>query len=451
MSSSAAVPLPEIVAPEAVRAAEGASSAPAWGPVKRFFLRFGFVYFLFTMVPFDVSVLPFGRIVLKPYETFWESTATSVGRQVFGVTVTILEINGSGDTTYDYVRTFCHLVLAVLLGLLWTILDKKRARDPRLYEWFRVYLRFSLALAMIVYGTFKLIPTQFGPIGLSRLLQPFGEASPMGLLWAFMAASPPYTSFTGAVETLGGLLLIPRRTTLLGALVSASAMLQVLVLNLCYDVPVKLFSFNLLVMALLLAVPDLRRLADLFLFNRRVEPAEIRPLFARRGLNRAAAALWGIGLLAFTVYSLYGAYEGDKQYGSLAPKPPLYGAWEVEEFVLDGSVRPPLLTDAERWRRVLFEYPDYVSIQLMQKFEGRSRRNYGLKLDSTKKTLTITDLRDPKKETVLSYRRPEPKVLTLEGTFEGKKLRARLRRIDESEFLLISRGFHWINERPFNR
>ncbi|RPH57360.1 hypothetical protein EHM82_01460 [bacterium] len=451
MSSSAALPLEETVAPEPIHREEQTSPSAAWGPVKRFFLRFGFAYFLFMMLPFDVAVLPFGRVLLKPYETLWESVGTSVGLQVFGVTVTIIPNNGSGDTTYDYVRTFCHLVLAGLLGLLWTILDKKRERDPRLHEWFRVYLRFSLAVAMIVYGTIKLIPTQFGVIGFRRLLQPFGEASPMGLLWAFMAASPPYTAFTGAVETLGGVLLIPRRTTLLGALVSAGAMLQVLVLNLCYDVPVKLFSANLLAMALLLAAPDLRRLTDLFLFNRRVEPAEIRPLFARRRLNRAAAMVWGLGLAAFTVFSLYGAYQANKTYAHLAPKPPLYGAWEVEEFVMDGSVRPPLLTDTERWRQVVFEYPDYVSFQLMQKSEGRSRRNYGLKLDSTKKTLTLQTLDTAKKETVFSYRQPEPGILTLEGTLEGKEIRARLRRIDESEFLLVSRGFHWINETPFNR
>lgn len=448
MSSSAALPLEETVAPEPVQPEEQTSPSPAWGPAKRFLLRFGFVYFLFVMVPFDVAVLPFGRVVLKPYETFWEAAATNVGRQVFGVSFDIIENNGSGDTTYDYVRTFCHLVLAGLLGLLWTILDRKRSRDPRLYEWFRVYLRFSLAMTMIVYGTIKLVPTQFGTLGFRRLLQPFGEASPMGLLWAFMAASPPYTAFTGAVETFGGLLLIPRRTTLLGALVSAGALLQVLVLNLCYDVPVKLFSSNLLAMALLLAAPDLRRLANLFLFNRRVEPAEIRPLFARRGLNRAAAALWGSGLVAFTLYSLYGAYQGNKQYGFLAPKPPLHGVWEVEEFVMDGSVRPPLLTDTERWRRIFFEYPDYLSIQLMQ---NARPRNYGLKLESTKKTLTLQTLDTSKQETVFSYRQPEPKVLTLEGTLEGKAIRARLRRIDESEFLLVSRGFHWINERPFNR
>ncbi|RPH57361.1 hypothetical protein EHM82_01465, partial [bacterium] len=262
----------------------------------RFLLRVGFVYFLFQMVPFSASLLPFVQVVMRPYEAFWEAAAVRVGRQVFGVTVDLVQ-NGSGDKTYFYVWAFCNLVVAVLLGLLWTILDRKRSRDPQIAEWFRVYLRLSLALAMIYYGAIKLIPTQFGgTIGLERLVQPFGSASPMGLLWTFLAASPAYTAFTGAVEMLGGLLLIPRRTTLLGALVSAAATLQVVVLNFCYDVPVKLFSVHLLVMALLLAAPDLRRLAGLFLFNRRVESAEIRPVFARRRFNRVAAAVWGISL-----------------------------------------------------------------------------------------------------------------------------------------------------------
>lgn len=435
------------MAPEPVRTDGRAGASPAWGPLKRFLLRFGFVYFLLLMVPVDVGFLPFGGTVIRPYEALWESVGTSVGQQVFGVTVDVV-FNGSGDKTYDYVRTFCHLVLAVLLGLLWTILDKKQARDPWLHEWFRVYLRLSLAMAMIVYGAMKLIPTQFGSLGYYRLLQPFGEASPMGLLWTFMAASPAYTAFSGAVEMLGGALLISRRTTLLGALVCAGALTQVVMLNFCYDVPVKLFSSHLLVMALLLAAPDLRRLSDLFFFNRRVEPAEMRPWFASRQERRVVGALLGIGFAAFTAYWLYSAYRSNKEYGRFAPKPPLHGVWEVEELVVDGKVRPPLFTDEERWRRVVVEEFGYLGIQRMK---DRRAGFYMLEQDSTKKTLTLQDQRDPKKRYVLSYRRPKPEILVMEGPFKDQKIRARLRRVDDSEFLLTSRGFHWINEQPFNR
>jgi hypothetical protein len=41
--------------------------------------------------------------------------------------------------------------------------------------------------------------------------------------------------------------------------------------------------------------------------------------------------------------------------------------------------------------------------------------------------------------------------LVLEGTMGFDTIRAELRKVDPSRFLLVSRGFHWINEVPFNR
>jgi hypothetical protein len=52
--------------------------------------------------------------------------------------------------------------------------------------------------------------------------------------------SPAYESFTGTVELLGGVLLFFPRTTLLGALICLIGAGEVFVLNLTYDVPVKL-------------------------------------------------------------------------------------------------------------------------------------------------------------------------------------------------------------------
>lgn len=34
---------------------------------------------------------------------------------------------------------------------------------------------------------------------------------------------------------------------------------------------------------------------------------------------------------------------------------------------------------------------------------------------------------------------------------DGRKMRALLHRVESPSFLLLSRGFHWINEYPFNR
>ena len=52
--------------------------------------------------------------------------------------------------------------------------------------------------------------------------------------------------------------------------------------------------------------------------------------------------------------------------------------------------------------------------------------------------------------TEFTYDNPQPDVLTLKGQMDGHQIAATLRRVDESQFLLLNRGFHWINEYPVN-
>jgi hypothetical protein len=52
---------------------------------------------------------------------------------------------------------------------------------------------------------------------------------------------------------------------------------------------------------------------------------------------------------------------------------------------------------------------------------------------------------------VFTYSRPDAEHVTMTGTLGGVPLVVNLRRKDPSEFLLVNRGFHWINELPFNR
>lgn len=272
----------------------------------------------------------------------------------------------------------------------------------------------------------------------------------MGLVWNFMGASTPYTVFTGAAEMLGGFLLAVRRTTALGALVSIGVMSNVVMLNFSYDVPVKLYSSHLLAMAAFLLLPDLKRLADLFILNRRVERAEIKPLFASPVRHRTVLVFRALFILAVAGLTLSQSLEASRMYGDLMPKPPLYGIWEVNQLTVDGEDRPPLLPDAGRWRRVIVDYPEFLSVQLMGEVDGESRVFYRLRLDPKKGRMILSKPSDPKARSVLAYRQPAPGILELEGKLDGKAMKARLQRLDESKIVLKSRGFHWINEYPFN-
>jgi hypothetical protein len=423
------------------RPMDARDSASAWSPGTRALFRFGFVYLVLYNLPFPLDLIPWaGEIITQPYADLWNRLVPWFGKHLLGLNITVRP-NGSGDTTYNYVQLLIYVILAAAAALVWTLLDRKRTEYGRLYEGLRIYVRLSLAVAMLAYGAYKIIPSQFGAPFPSQLLEPIGEASPMGLLWTFMGASSAYTMFTGAAEFLGGLLLVFRRTTVLGALVCIGVMSNVVLLNYSYDIPVKLFSSHLLAMAVFLLLPDLRRLLHLFVLNRPVEPAVIHPLGRKMLVAQALIVVVCGG------YPLYRSWEGSKQFGNLAPKPPLYGIWAVDELEADGAARPPLLSDAKRWRRVVFDYPGYAVVQLM---DG-TRAYYGLTLGKRKLALESWDKESEKKRIHLAYQEIQPGVLTMEGALDGHASRLKLRRESESSYRLVSRGFHWINETPFNR
>lgn len=57
----------------------------------------------------------------------------------------------------------------------------------------------------------------------------------------------------------------------------------------------------------------------------------------------------------------------------------------------------------------------------------------------------------PEQNAEFAFAQPEPERLTLNGKLARQQIQAHLWRIAEPKFPLTSRGFHWINEYPFNR
>jgi hypothetical protein len=412
-----------------------------WSPARRVAFRFAAAYLFLYIFPFPLDLIP-GTSLFGWWDAAWRVIVQWTGLHAFGVAITVMP-NGSGDTTFNYVQLFCAVVLAAIAALVWSILDRRRTSYAALYHWLRAYVRFYLATAMFSYGAAKVIQSQFSEPSLARLIQPIGTTSPMGLLWTFMGASRAYNVFTGMGEMLGGLLLTARRTASLGALVCIAVMSNVAMLNFSYDVPVKLFSLHLLALAVFVLLPDLRRLADVLVFNRPAPAAELRPQLSARWRRWAPAARTAF-VLALVAMALLTARESRQ---ARTKRSPFRGIWTVEEFALDGQPRPPLLGDAERWRWVVFDGASQFAFQRMNDVPERLT----LKLNQAKKTMTLSRFTEPEKKYTLSYAVPSANVMTLEGQLDGKKLRARLQRAETPQFLLTSRGFHWINEYPLNR
>jgi hypothetical protein len=411
-----------------------------WHPFTRTAFRFAFVYLLLYNLPFPLTALPYVDKAAEFYNSFWTWLVPRIARAALNRDVPSV-FNGSGDRTFDYLLVACLLLIALVITIIWTLFDRKRPSYPTLYRWLNLYVRFSLGTAMIGYGAFKVISSQFPAPTLDRLMQSYGESSPMGLLWTFMGASEAYTMFVGFAEMISGILLFPRKTTTLGALMSIGVLSNVVALNFSYDVPVKLYSSHLVAMAIFLLLPDVRRLVNFFILNRPAECARVQPLFRRPLWHRGALVIASLFLVAVVGTSLYQSYDQRRLF--TGQRSPLYGVWEVEEFSLGQSTAT---ASAPRWRRMIFDSPRRVAVQTTDVLE-----RYGSQLDQEKRTLTLRKRDDPGWNTVLTYEQVSPDVITFAGALNGSEMTARLRRTDERKFLLTDRGFHWINEFPFNR
>ena len=411
-----------------------------WHPFTRTAFRFAFVYFLLYCLPFPLTAFPYVDKVGEWYNSLWTWIVPRLALAAFDKEINSV-FNGSGDRTYDFLLAACLLLISLVIAVIWTVVDRKRLSYPTLYRWLNLYVRFYLGTVMIGYGAFKVISSQFAPPSLDRLMQSFGDSSPMGLLWTFMGASEPYTMFVGFAEMISGILWFPRKTSTLGALMSIGVLSNVVALNFSYDVPVKLFSSHLLVMAIFLLLPDVRRLANFFILNRPTELISEQPLFRRTVLHRGALVVASLFVLIVVGTSLYQSY--DQRKNLVGRRSLLYGIWEVEEFK-QGQSTPT--ASAQSWRRVIIDIPTRISVQTTDRYE-----RYGSQLDAEKRTLTLRKRDDPSWNSVLNYEQVSPEIITLSGTLNGSEVTARLRRSEERKFLLTDRGFHWINEVPFNR
>src|SRR5262249_44254154 len=150
----------------------------------------------------------------------------------------VTNLTGSGDKTIDWIHAFLLLVLCALVTLAWSIVDRRRASYASLHKWFHVFLRFAAGTTMVGYGMVKAIPLQMPAPNLTRLLEPYGSFSPMGVLWYSIGASFPYERFAGSMELTAAVLLFIPRLWMLGAMVLVADSVQIFTLNMTYDVPV---------------------------------------------------------------------------------------------------------------------------------------------------------------------------------------------------------------------
>ncbi len=416
----------------------------SWTWLQKIGFRFLFIFFLFLASPWDwIPFIGDYTRVIRYYPSFLAQNYVLSLREH---PVWLHTPTGSGDTIDDWVLALCWLVVSAMGCIIWSIVDRSRKNYVHLNYWFRVALRYYIAVVLFFYGFDKIFPLQMPFPNLAQLNTPLGDLSPMRLAWLFIGYSAPYQIFGGLLETIAAILFALRRTQLLGGLMMLGVLANVVMLNFSYDIPVKLFSLQLFVMTLYVVLNDYKRLLNFFVLNKAVEPADFGPTFEKKRDKYIRWALLGLFWVFGFGYAAWQNYGFWKQRTALTQFQ-LYGNYEVKSFLRNND-SVTQATDTLRWNQV-------VMSNGFQPNEGRGMVKRGThQIDRT--IFTIDSLQnfkivfrdDAGRNFNGVYRKVNDRELHLNGISNGDSLNVHLAKIDR-QFKLETKPFHWVSAYPY--
>lgn len=198
--------------------------------------------------------------------------------------------------------------------------------EARLWYGLHSGAAWFLALQLLEYGFDKVFKHQFYLPEPNTLYTPLGLLTPDLAYWSVMGASRPYSMFAGLTEVLVAGLLLVGRTRLVGGVGALGVLVNVLAINISFDISVKLWSGFLVLLAGVVAAPGLYT-AYYALVRDCWRPARTRR--PARWQRRWVGAVRGLGLGLLLVetagpFVYNGRFDDDR-----TPRPPLHGAYAV--------------------------------------------------------------------------------------------------------------------------
>jgi hypothetical protein len=337
-------------------AALGSPARQPWLPWQRVLFRIAFPFFILLSLPSDGG---------------WYKNLVSIDwlhghyRDVYDIarfSPTFFMRGGAEDgapVLLGYDKWFIALGIALVIGIIWTLLDRKRAEYEVLYYWLRVIVRFRAGIGIIGFGFTKLFPTQMPYPSLGLLNSDFGDMTAQKIFWLQIGIVPWYQVFAGVVESLAGVLLFFRRTTFLGAALLLGALGDIVFVNFAYDGGVHVYSSYFVLLAAFLMVQDIPNVYNLLVRERYTVPHHYYPHFRAAWLRFTRLGLKAATIGIFLFYLTYleylnfafDPYKQPAQKGVAA----LRGLYHVTEFRLNGQPIPYSPLDSVRWQQATFE------------------------------------------------------------------------------------------------
>jgi uncharacterized membrane protein YphA (DoxX/SURF4 family) len=391
-----------------------------------------FVILFITSFSFPHAILPdVGRFT----SGFYEMIARWFGDHVLGIEKPYTSELIS-DSTGFYINAVVIFIVAILVSITLVTLDKGRTKTDAIKQYLIIICRYYLAIQLLAYAFAKIFKTQFYLPEPNILFTNVGSTPRDLLYWTVIGTSRGYNIFMGSLELIAACLLLFRRTTLAGALLSFGILINILAINLFYDISVKLYSCFLLLLSVIILAPDLKNLWQVF-FQTTIPAEWIRRRSGRVYRGSLYPYIKATVVVLIFVDALLPYFKNKNFNDDLQERPAYHGAYDVRNFTVNNVMIDPTLKAPDRWRRIFIHRQGYFIIQFM----NDDMKDLMLQVDNSRGELRLTDYDSSKVQ--LQFVAKDNQLLQLSGTVQGRSIKADLEKIDLDTLPLLQNEFHW--------
>jgi hypothetical protein len=268
--------------------------------------------------------------------------------------------------------------VCIFFAIYWHVKEKKGTiNSGLLHGWLMGIIRYWLAFSISSYGFAKIMGTQFNSPHYRNDMV-IGQLSGFQLTWNYFGHSYTLSVIIGLCQILGSVLLLFRKTELLGTLILLPVMINICLINMFFGIPTLAFVLSILY-TLALTYLLLLRWDDLILVLWK-SASKIRPL--KLGILKPIAQVLVIGLAFTPNYLAHSRY----------PTNVLEGKWKVDQFIRNGDTinDDTWIKDQTVWKNIYVE--KFGKMKLCPNpyvYEHDRAQEADFKFDSSKKELQV--------------------------------------------------------------
>lgn len=432
-------------------------STPEWKSYEKLAFRIFFIFFFLLVVPLDLDYytnwlkLDWSKLHIRDLGWFAGG----------GFRFTTIRTESGEFGLASYVNWGISLLIGIIGGIIWTLLDKKTKNYQVLFYFASAAVSISM-LARLNGLTFsKIFPSQMPDLAITQLNTNFGDFTPQKLYWIQLSFTHNYETFLGFAELLIMFLLFFRQTRPVGAALSLFVIGNIAIANHVYDGGVHVLAAFYAIGGTFVLWRYLPNIRNLFIKGNDVTPLYYFP-YEKKWQKYSRLVFKTFVFAIFFVLSAYLHWDNYKHDSYKVPAraglTDSRGYYNVSEFKVNGQPIAYSPVDSIRWNNVTFEKWSTISYSVFRKLTvhneagrgkqyldvdrtyesagtGGGRRHYYYEQDTIKHTLSLFNKNKlyKKEKLFFSYERPANGEIILRGRNEYKdSIDVVLNRVDKN-------------------